>query len=120
MTAHEIILPAPGSVVYVIPVGNKPGDPGCWRARLIRIVDFNFHVQSLHRGDHDTSAHIQRVDRIYVEQEFSGIDTPPDDQRHVEQVISHIAHLDDDQVEKIRKCLNQWANAARRDDGAES
>lgn len=49
-------------------------------------------------------------------EEFAGITTPPDDQRHVQQVIDHIAHLRDDQVKKIRDALNMWDRAARRDD----
>lgn len=41
-------------------------------------------------------------------EEFSGVDTAPDDPRHVEQVINHLAHLEDEQVEAIRRELASW------------
>lgn len=41
-------------------------------------------------------------------EEFSGIDTAPEDPRHVQQVIDHIAHLEDEQVAEIRDAMNSW------------
>lgn len=45
-------------------------------------------------------------------EEFGGITTAPDDPAHVEQVINHLAHLEDEQVAKIRDELNKWAVAS--------
>lgn len=50
--------------------------------------------------------------------EFSGITTDADDPRHAQEVVDHIAHLDEEQVEYIRQALNQWKKAAReREEG---
>jgi hypothetical protein len=52
-----------------------------------------------------------------VREEFTGVDTPADDPRHVEQVINHIAHLEDWQVDEITKeLINQ---KVRRDLGVD-
>jgi NTP pyrophosphatase (non-canonical NTP hydrolase) len=44
--------------------------------------------------------------------EFSGITSAPDNPIHVEQVINHIAHLDEEQVTAIRNQLNLWHETA--------
>lgn len=33
---------------------------------------------------------------------------PPDDPRHVQEIIDHIAHLDDAQIDEIRATLELW------------
>jgi hypothetical protein len=43
--------------------------------------------------------------------EFSGINSAPDDPVHVEQVINHIAHLEEEQVDAIRTKLIEWREA---------
>jgi hypothetical protein len=44
-------------------------------------------------------------------EEFSGVKTPPNDPRHTTEILAHIAHLEDYQVDEIRDALNSWAAA---------
>lgn len=46
--------------------------------------------------------------------EFGGVDTAPDDPRHVGQIIDHIAHLEDEQVMAIHQELSGWKRATER------
>lgn len=36
----------------------------------------------------------------------------PDDDRHVDELIDHLAHLREDQLRRIRETLNSWALAS--------
>jgi hypothetical protein len=44
---------------------------------------------------------------------ISGVTTAPDDPGHVQQLIDHIAHLDDEQEAMIRRALNKWEKTSQ-------
>jgi hypothetical protein len=45
-------------------------------------------------------------------EEFSGITTAPEDPTHAQQVVDHIAHLREDQINVITDVLLSWREAA--------
>lgn len=54
------------------------------------------------------AAAMQMGPRGVPPEEFLGIDTAPNDPRHAQQVIDHIAHLEEPQIKAIRDALNSW------------
>jgi hypothetical protein len=47
-------------------------------------------------------------------QEFGGVTTAPNHRDHAEQVINHIAHLEDHQIDQIRDALGDWLVAQKK------
>jgi hypothetical protein len=50
--------------------------------------------------------------RIFELLEFGGVTTAPDHRDHADQIITHIANLEDQQVNQIRNTLNRWNEAS--------
>lgn len=43
-------------------------------------------------------------------------DYPPSAPEHVGELLDHIARLEDEQIDRIRRTLDGWADATRRDE----
>lgn len=92
--------------------GRGPSGLSAWV-----VQDTNGEKLHDHRGrfifTYDEAVAVQRSFEDARVEEYSGvmITTAPEDAAHVGQIINHIAHLDDAQVDAIRRTLNSWVQS---------
>jgi hypothetical protein len=89
-----------------------PAAEACGRLRQVGRADLAEEVMwaSRHYVDRLRRVRNKLLDRPV--DEFSGINSAPDDPVHVQEVIDHIAHLEPEQVDAITAALIQWKKAA--------
>jgi hypothetical protein len=105
-------------------IENRLLDPGpapeaCERLRKVGRADLADEVAWAARNYVDRLRNVRARLLGRAVEEFSGINSATDDPKHVEEVINHIAHLDEDQVTAIRNQLNLWHETAQERAAAE-
>lgn len=97
--------------------GKNKGVDDALLVRFVRanrmLADLRRATLMLDRGE-PLEEVLRKADQEYLGGfDFTGVTTAPNDPLHAQQVVDHIAHLEEDQTKLIRHALNSWHEAAR-------